>query len=102
MKKDNLKETKNNNNTIELIDTLNKIIYDVNLLMEKVKNLEDFKKFADKEIFQVRADDVDLKADDQEVKKNLGILNQEVKKMEHEVIKLNERTSRLESKTKSL
>lgn len=101
MKKDNSKETKNNN-TIELIDTINKVIYDVNLLMEKVKNLEEFKKFADKEIFEFRADDVDLKADDAEIKKNLSILNQEIKKMDHEIIKLNERTARLESKTKSL
>ena len=31
------------NNTSELIDTLNKVIYDVNLLIEKIKNLEDFK-----------------------------------------------------------
>ena len=95
-------EISNKNNTSELIDTLNKVIYDVNLLMEKVKNLEEFKRLADKEIFQVRADDIDLKADDQEVKKNLGILNQEVKKISHEIIKLNERTSHLESKTKSL
>ena len=93
--------TKKTNNA-ELIDTLNKVIYDVNLLMEKVKNLEDFKKFADKEIFEFRADNVDLKADDKEVKKDLHLLNQEIKKMEHEVIKLNERTARLESKTKLL
>ena len=85
----------NKDNPSELIDTLNKVIYDVNLLMEKVKNLEDFKKFADKEIFEFRADVVDLKSDDVEIKKNLSILNQEVKKMEHEVIKLNERTAHL-------
>lgn len=85
-----------------MIDTLNKVIFDVNLLMEKVRNLEDFKKFADKEIFQVRAHDVDLKADDIETKKNLILLNQEVKKMEHEIIKLNERTARIENKTKLL
>lgn len=66
-----------------MIDTLNKVIYDVNLLMEKVKNREEFKKFADKEIFEFCADVVDLKADDVEIKKNLSILNQEVKKMEH-------------------
>ncbi|MEK9182441.1 MAG: hypothetical protein AAB781_02515 [Patescibacteria group bacterium] len=100
MEKGNSKETEND--TTELIDTLNKVIYDVNLLMEKVKNLEEFKKFADKEIFEFRADDVDLKAGDVEIKKNLSILNQEVKKMEHEIIKLNERTARLENKTKSL
>ena len=92
-------EISKDNNASELIDTLNKVIHDVNLLMEKVKNLEDFKKFADKEIFAVRVDDIDLKADDQEVKKNLNILNQEVKNMEHQIIKLNERTARLESKT---
>ena len=57
------------NNTSELIDTLNKVIYDVNLLIEKNKNLEDFKKFADKEIFEFRADVVDLKSDDVEIKK---------------------------------
>lgn len=101
MGKDNSKGVESNNTT-DLIDTLNKVIYDVNLLIEKVKNLEEFKKFADKEIFKVRSDVVDLKADDQEVKKNLSILNQEVKKIEHEIIKLNERTARLESKTKSL
>lgn len=77
------KEISNKNNASELIDTLNKVIYDINLLMEKVKNLEEFKKFADKEIFEFRADAVDLKADDVEIKKNLSILNQEVKKMEH-------------------
>lgn len=101
MGKDNLKGIESNNAT-DLIDTINKIIYDVNLLMEKVKNFEDFKRLADKEIFQVRADDVELKADDREVKKNLNILNQEVKKMEHDVINLNERITRLENKTKSL
>lgn len=95
-------ETRNKNHPNELTDTLNKIIYDVNLLMEKVKNLEDFKKLADKEIFEFRADIVDLKADDVEIKKNLNTLNQEVKKIEHEIIKLNERTVRLENKTKSL
>ena len=88
-------EISNKGNASELIDTLNKVIYDVNLLMDKVKNLEDFKKFADKEIFEFRAELVDLKADDVEIKKNLSILNQEVKKMEHEIIKLNERTARL-------
>lgn len=102
MEKDNSKEAKNKNDAGEFVNTLNKVIYDVNLLMGKVKNLEEFKKFADKEIFGLRADDVDLKADDQEVKKNLNTLNQEIKKMEHEVIKLNERTARLENKTKSL
>lgn len=102
MKKNNLKEVEKSIDTADLIDTLNKVIYDVNLLMDKVKNLEEFKKFADKEIFEFRADAVDLKADDQEVKKNLSILNQEIKKMDHEIIKLNERTARLESKTKSL
>lgn len=95
-------EIPNKNNASEIVDTLNKVIYDVNLLMEKVKNLEEFKKFADKEIFEFRAELVDLKADDVEIKKNLSILNQEVKKMEHEIIKLNERTARLESKTKAL
>lgn len=95
-------EVLKNNNVGELIDALNKIIYDVNLLMQKVKNLEDFKKFADKEIFSVRVDDIDLKADDQEVKKNLSVLNQEVKNMEHQIIKLNERTTHIESKTKLL
>ena len=95
-------EISNKNNASELIDTLNKVIYDVNLLMEKIKNLEEFKTFADKEIFEFRADTVDLKADDAEIKKNLSILNQEVKKMEHEIIKLNERTARLEGETKSL
>ena len=95
-------EISNKNNANELIDTINKVIYDVNLLMEKIKNLEEFKKFADKEIFEFRAELVDLKADDVEIKKNLSILNQEVKRVEHEIIKLNERTVRLESKTKSL
>ncbi|MBM2818003.1 MAG: hypothetical protein HW401_593 [Parcubacteria group bacterium] len=86
----------------ELINTLNKVIYDVNLLIEKVRPLEEFKKFADREIFEVRADVVDLKSDDLEIKKNLSLLNQEVKKIEHEIIKLNERVLRLENKTKSL
>lgn len=95
-------EISNKNNADGLIDTLNKVIYDVNLLIEKVKNLEKFNELADKEIFAVRADDIDLKSDDVEIKKNLSILNQEVKKMEREIIKLNERTARLENKTKSL
>jgi len=95
-------EISDKNNAKEMIDTLNKVIYDVNLLIEKVKSLEEFKKLADREIFELRADTVDLKADDLEIKKNLSILNQEVKKMEHEVIKLNEGTARLETKTKAL
>jgi len=95
-------EISDKNNARELIDTLNKVIYDVNLLIEKVKPLEEFKKMADREIFEIRADVVDLKADDVEIKKNLSLLNQEVKKMEHEVIKLNERVARLENKTKAM
>ena len=95
-------EISDKNNARELIDTLNKVIYDVNLLIEKVKSLEEFKKLADREIFEMRADVVDLKADDIEIKKNLSLLNQEVKKIEHEIIKLNERVLRLENKTKAM
>ena len=97
-----ISDKNNTNNARELIDTLNKVIYDVNLLIEKVKSLEEFKKLADREIFEMRADVVDLKADDIEIKKNLSLLNQEVKKMEHEIIKLNERVLRLENKTKAM
>ena len=74
-------EISNKNNASEIVDTLNKVIYDVHLLMEKIKNLEEFKKLADKEIFELRAEIVNLKADDVEIKRNLSILNQEVKKM---------------------
>ena len=90
------------NNTSELIDTLNKVIYDVNLLIEKIKNLEDFKNSRTRRFLNFAPIRWIWKADDVEIKKNLSILNQEVKKMEHEIIKLNERTVRLESKTKSL
>jgi len=95
-------EISDKNNARELIDTLNKVIYDVNLLIEKVKSLEEFKKLADREIFEVRADTVDLKSDDLEIKKNLNLLNQEAKGVNHEIIKLSERVARLENKTKSL
>ncbi len=90
------------NDASEMIDTLNKVIYDVNLLIEKVKNLEKFKELADKEIFKTRGDVVDLRADDVEIKKNIATLSKEVKVLEHETRKLSERTSHLESKTKSL
>ncbi|MBU6431090.1 MAG: hypothetical protein KGJ58_02315 [Patescibacteria group bacterium] len=95
-------EISNKDNLSELIDTLNKVICDVNLLMEKVKNLEEFKNFADKEIFQVRADDVDLKADDVEMEKTLATISKEVKDLERGARKLEERVNKIEEKTKSL
>lgn len=102
MERVNSKKNQNNNDTGELIDTLNKIIYDVNLLMEKMRDMEKFKKYADKEIFEVRADTVDLKADDKEIKKTIAVLGKEVNNLEHEARKLNERVDRLYEKTKVL
>ena len=55
-------EISNKNNASEIVDTLNKVIYDVHLLMEKIKNLEEFKKLADKEIFELRRRDSELES----------------------------------------
>lgn len=95
-------EISNNDNKNEFIDTLNKVIFDVNLLIEKIKALEDLNNSADREIFKSRDDIVDLKADDVEIKKNIDILSKEAKILEHETRKLGERTASLESKTKTL
>lgn len=89
-------------NKDELIDTLNKVIYDVNLLMEKIKKLEEFKKFTEDSVFEIRNDALDLKADDNEIKKTISILSKESKLMEHELIKMGERVKKLEDKTKLL
>lgn len=63
MEEANSKEARNKNDAGELVDTLNKVIYDVNLLIEKIKSLEGFKKSAEDGLSAVRAEIVDLKAD---------------------------------------
>lgn len=101
MKKDNQKEAENNNTT-KLIDTLNKVIYDVNLLIGKITTLEEFRKLSESRLSEIRADMVDLKADNEEIKKTVAILSKEAKVLEHEIRILSERVNRLEAKTKLL
>lgn len=102
MEKTDSKEERNTNNVSELISLLNKVIFDVNLLIEKVKSLENFKKLAGEEIFEIRADVVDLKADNEEIKKIVVTLGKEAKVLEHEARILSERVAQLDKKTKLL